>query len=44
MKLDKTYKKDIEETEKNLIDSIRIGKQRALEKQKKQEEEKKGQL
>ena len=30
MKLDKTYKKDIQQTEKNLIESIKIGKQKAM--------------
>jgi len=34
MKLDQAYKKEVEATEKNLIESIMIGKQRLKEKYK----------
>lgn len=37
MKLDKAYKKAVEETEKNLNNSIMIGKQKLLEKRRAEE-------
>jgi hypothetical protein len=39
MKLDRAYKKEIEQTEKNLMESIMIGKQRAMERYKEKEEQ-----
>lgn len=40
MKLDKAYKKEVEEAEKNMNNSILIGKQKLMEKMKAESEKK----
>ena len=40
MKLDKAYKKEVEEAEKNINNSILIGKQKLMEKMKAESEKK----